>query len=59
LVGVSRLQHRQEASGFRFPTFPGAGLFKAPMQADLQQSLFAFQFLLEPAQGLFDRFTFS
>jgi len=58
LVGVSRLQHGREAGGFGFPAFSGAGLFEAPMQADLQHGLFAVQSLLEPAEGLFHRFSF-
>ena len=57
-VGVSLLQHGGEASGLRFPAFSGAGFFEAPMQADLLQSLFAVQFLLKPAEGLFYWFTF-
>ena len=48
-VGVSGFQHRREAGGFHFAAFSGAGLFKAPMQTDLQQSLFAVQFLFETA----------
>src|SRR6266566_2920058 len=57
-VGVSRLQHSREAGGFGFSAFFGAGFFEAPMQADLLQSLFAVEFLLEPAESLFHGLSF-
>jgi hypothetical protein len=58
-VGIPRLQHRRKPGRLLLPAFPGAGLFEAPMQADLQQGLFAVQLLLEPAQGLLDRLSSS
>jgi hypothetical protein len=57
-IRVSRLQHRRETGGFHFSPFLGAGLLKAPMQADLLQSLFAVQFLLEPTESLLHRLAF-
>src|SRR5689334_14614574 len=51
-VGVSGFQHRREASGFHLPPFFGAGLFEAPMQADLLQGLFASSFFLSRRRAL-------
>jgi len=47
-----------QPGGLGFPAFSGARLFEAPMEADLQQSLFTVQLLFEPAEGLFHRFAF-
>ena len=51
---MTRFEHGREAGGLLFLALPGAGLFEAPMQADLLQRLFAVQFLFEPPQRFID-----